>query len=225
MSRGVLYLVWPGDPRTEDMLERSRASVAAVHPELAVHVERLEHGSLLDKARMADITPFEQTLYLDVDTVLLGRVDFGFEKAVMTGLACCICECPWARRYGGFSDRGDIVEYNTGVLFFTDASLHVFNGWKRCVATVDSSIEFRTNDGNNYKMPYNDQAGFALAINELEYNPFILPMNWNFRPAWHKSMFGPIKIWHDYTAVPDSLRAWNDDQCAADAVIDYTVIA
>ncbi|MDP6885212.1 MAG: hypothetical protein QF830_13855, partial [Rhodospirillales bacterium] len=38
-------------------------------------------------------------------------------KGREVGLALCICECPWARRYGGLA--GDVVEYNTGVMFFT----------------------------------------------------------------------------------------------------------
>jgi hypothetical protein len=47
---------------------------------------------------MAAMTPFEETLFLDADTVPLGRLDFGFEQAQRFGLACCICEVPWARR-------------------------------------------------------------------------------------------------------------------------------
>ena len=31
--------------------------------------------------------------------------------------------------------------------------------------------------------------------------PFILPLNWNFRPQWHRAFFGQIRIWHDYGEV------------------------
>ena len=115
--RGVLYMVW-GDG-VEPLLERSRKSLAAFHPELSVHVERLGEGAgLLDKAAMLERTPFEETLFLDADTVVMGRLDWAFEQAARVGLACGICECPWARRYGGID--GDWIEYNTGVLFFNE---------------------------------------------------------------------------------------------------------
>src|SRR4051794_26811284 len=96
---GVVYVVW-GD--VEQSLQRSIASLRAVHPELPVHVRRLSEGaSLFDKSAMFDFTPFDHTLYLDADTIVLGRLDFGFESAARYGLACCINECPWARRYAG----------------------------------------------------------------------------------------------------------------------------
>jgi hypothetical protein len=65
---------------------------------------------------MMELSPFEETLYLDADTVVLDRLDFGFEQAARFGVACCICECPWARRYRGLPND-DGVEYSTGVLF------------------------------------------------------------------------------------------------------------
>jgi len=46
--------------------------------------------------------------------------------AIKHALACCICENPWARRYGGL--QGDLVEYNTGVQFFTRAAKPYFDG-------------------------------------------------------------------------------------------------
>lgn len=224
MSRGALYLVWPGDPRTERMLDRSIESLKAVHPELMFHVEHLPEGStLLDKSRMAELTPFDETLYLDVDTVVLGRLDFGFEKARKHGLACCICEAPLARRYHGLKDRGDMVEYNTGVIFFTDKALVTFGAW-RYHTKVDSSIIFRMGDGFS-RMPLNDQASFAWAVEATDRNPFVLPMNWNFRPAWQKNIFGDVKIWHDYSDVPDSLRTWNEYQTDDDAVLDFVSIS
>src|SRR4029079_12054427 len=116
-KRGILYVKWGPN---NSVLERSLRSVRAIHPELPVHVQELTGPptpTLLDKARMMEWTPFEETVFLDVDTVVLDRLDFGFAMAAKHGLACCICECPWARRYGGIS--GDLVEYNTGVLFFT----------------------------------------------------------------------------------------------------------
>jgi hypothetical protein len=222
MNRGILYIVWAGhDPRVEESLKRSTASAKEIHPELPQKVIRLDKGTLLDKASMFDLSPFDETLFLDADTMLLDRVDYGFVKAQQHGVACCICECPWARRYAPCSV--DQIEYNTGVLFFNRSVKSFFDKWRELASTIDSSIPFRDGDNGSLikEMPYNDQAGFSLAVEELKTNPFILPLNWNFRPAWHKSWFGEIKIWHDYNAVPDSFRSWNASQKSQGRLVDF----
>ncbi len=215
--RGILYIIWGEKP--DKVLGRSLDSVRRHHGELPVHVARLpETATLLDKAKMFDLTPFEETLFLDTDTVVLGRLDFGFDQAVRHGLACAICECPWARRYTGIC--GDLVEYNTGVLFFTAAARPVFDLWKELAPAVDSSIPIFVGD-RLARMPLNDQAGFALAVERSGFQPFVLPLNWNFRPKWHKSFFGPVKIWHDYGEVFPELLEWNRIQADERQVVQY----
>jgi hypothetical protein len=216
-KRGIMYVKWGPN---NAVLERSLASVRAIHPELPIHVHQLpDNSTLLDKAAMFSFTPFEETLFLDVDTVVLDRLDFGFEMAIRHNLACCICECPWARRYGGL--KGDLVEYNTGVLFFTKGAKPYFDGWAKHARTLDSSIKFHR-DGKVVVMPYNDQGGFSLALNEAAAPPFILPFNWNFRPAWHRSWWGPIKIWHDYTPPSQPIIEFTRQQARPEAIIQYT---
>lgn len=210
-ARGVLYVVW-GDS-IAPVLQRSIDSVRRWHPELPIHVERLEVGDdpirgLLRKPRMFDLSPFEETVFLDADTVVLGRLDFAFERARRFGLACAINECPWARRYGDPALWNDLVEYNTGVLFFTRAAKAVFTSWDYWADKLDSSIEW-SESGRLHRMAYNDQAGFAKAIDETGAAPFVLPMNWNYRPFFHRAYFGPIRIWHDYSDVPDSVLREN----------------
>jgi hypothetical protein len=205
--RGVLYLVW-GD-RAEKVQQRSLASLREVHPELPFHCVRLPANTdpcagLFEKARMLEISPFEETLFLDADTVVIDRLDFGFAQARRFGLACCICECPWTRRYTGMP-KDDGVEYNTGVLFFTRGAAPVFDRWRALVSEIDSSIRYMVGD-QGFRMPHNDQAAFARAVQEWERLPFILPLNWNFRPEWHSRFFGPLKIWHDYNDPPPSLK-------------------
>jgi hypothetical protein len=219
-KRGILYVKWGPN---NSILDRSLASVRAVHPELPIHVHELPNNStLLDKANLFSFSPFEETLFLDVDTVVLDRLDFGFEMAVKHALACCICEHPWARRYGGFKNMGDIVEYNTGVQFFTRAAKPYFDGWLKYARTVDSSITFYKTPGNLATMPYNDQAGFSLAVNEAATPPFILPFNWNFRPSWHFAWWGPIKVWHDYNPPPPGIVEFTKQQAKPDAVLQFT---
>lgn len=219
MTRGVLYIAWPNEPRMAGLLDRSTVSLKAVHPELPYHVERLEEGSsLLDKSRMADLSPFDETLFLDADTVVMGRLDYGFEKAAQHGLACCICECPWARRFSGLENRGDIVEYNTGVIFFTRKSRPLFDAWVR-LRGIGSSLFYRAPEGVKIMLE-NDQAGFAAAVDETGFNPFALPLNWNFRRQWQETVFGPVKIWHGYADPPPQLGPWNESQSMPGAVIE-----
>jgi len=190
----VLYLVW-GEQHAA-LMERSLQSLRAVHPELPVHLHTLPaHASLLEKAAMFDLSPFEQTLYLDADTVVLDRLDFGFECAARDRLAMCICECPWARRYAGLS--GETIEYNTGVVFFSQAAQPIFDAWKHWATRLDSSVCYHHPNGGLGLMPANDQASFAKAVVETGFNPRVLPQNWNFRPAYQNTFFGPLKIWHD----------------------------
>jgi hypothetical protein len=218
-DRGVLYVVWPGP--AEQVLERSIASLKQVHPELPYHVERLGPGStLLDKARMYEFSPFRQTLYLDADTVVLGRLDYGFDAAARYGLACCVCECPWASRFTSLRQHHDLIEYNTGVIFFACWTKRLFGRWAATAQELDSALPFMVGD-KQAVMPINDQASFAETIRTDFYNPHVLPMNWNLRPQWHKSLFGPVKIWHDYRDVPQGVLDWNQQQMAEGSICQY----
>jgi hypothetical protein len=223
MSRGVLYIVW-GD-RARTAVKRSIASVQQVHPELPQKVIELPPGTdpirgLLEKSRMMEFTPFDETLFLDADTVVLDRLDFGFEQALRFGVACCICENPWARRYRGLP-KDDGIEYNTGVLFFNRGAETLFRRWQELASVVDSAIDFIGPNGQPAVMPFNDQGAFARAVRDWDRPAFILPYNWNFRPAWHWTFFGPIKIWHDYSDPPPGLIQMNANYRQPGAIIQF----
>jgi len=211
---GVLYMVW--GTSHDPLLSRATESLQQYHPDLPVHVHRVpetEAGSgsaemFLTKAAMASLSPFEKTLYLDADTIVMGPLDYGFEKATQFGLACCICECPWAQRYGGLRQMEGLIEYNTGVLFFTGDANPVMSMWERLARVVDSSTRYVDN-GVEKTMEHNDQGAFARAVEITRFNPYVLPLNWNFRPRWHRSFFGPIRIWHDVAPPPDDIARLN----------------
>jgi len=223
VSRGVLYLVWGN--KAETALNRSIRSLKEFHPELNYEIRRLaadtdEFSGLLEKSSMMDFSPFDETLFLDADTVLLDRLDFGFTQALRFGVACCICESPWSRRYRGLP-KDDGVEYNTGVLFFTRDAEPLFRRWKALSSEVDSGIYVLAPNGKLGLMPHNDQGSFAKAVGEWDRTPFILPINWNFRPLWQRTFFGPIKIWHDYRDPPPALKQLTAVYRNPDAIIQF----
>jgi hypothetical protein len=211
-TRGVLYVVYGS--AIEKLVKRSIASLAEFHPELSVHVARLPGiQSHLCKSRMFDMSPFDETLFLDADTIVMGNLDFGFIQAKRFGLACCISSCPWARRYVGVT--GDLVEYNSGVLFFTRSMKPLFTKWAALSNSVASSIR-------GAKERPHDQASFAQAVSDCQINPFVLPLNWNYRPKRQLSFFGPIKIWHDRADVPQALKVCCKDQSLLQGGIRYS---
>jgi hypothetical protein len=219
-KRGVLYIYWGGS-KQERFLDRSVQSLFGHHPELPVQIEKLADGAtLLDKSRMFELSRFEETLFLDIDTVVLGDLTFAFEKSARHGVACAINECPWARRCTGLHADGDIIEYNTGVLFFTRAAETLFAEWRRYAPLVDSSIR-HIQQGRVGVDPVGDQASFAKAVDETGFPLFVLPLNWNFRPRWHESYFGPIRIWHDYTEVPPEILSSNASYEDENTLIQY----
>lgn len=74
-------------------------------------------------------------------------------------------------------------------------------------------------------MPHNDQGSFALAIERTKFNPFVLPLNWNFRPRWHRTFSGPIKVWHDYENPDESLYKLNQYYATEGHIIKHHVPA
>ena len=223
MKRGVLYIVW-GD-QIEPQLQRSIQSVKKYHPAMPIHVERvpdLRERGLLQKAKMGAITPFESTLYLDADTVLLGNLDDAFQRGEQFGLACCINECPWLRRYG--SNHGDAIEYNTGVLFFTRQARPVFDAWQTLAPVSPAAGRWVTAiDGRLHGVPCDDQASFASAVRQAQYCPFILPLNYNFRPVFYPCFFTPLKVWHSPSSLPEGIEQLNERTTAG--VLPPTYVA
>ncbi len=215
--RGILYLVWNG---MDAMVQRSIDSVRRLHPEMPIHVHCLpDDANVLDKAQMAAITPFEETLYLDADTMLLDRIDFGFEMATRHGIALVMGDCPWGRRSAAVS--GDAVEYDTGVLFFTRKAAPVFSAWKTIAASIDSSYILPLGQNQAMRIMFNDRTSFSQVLLTSSFAPFVLPLNWNFRPRTHRTWWGPVKVWHDYKDPMPQLAQISAEQARPESIIRY----
>lgn len=190
--RGALYIYWGN--RYDDELEKSIASIERLG--FPVHVERLQGSpGLWAKAAMCEYSPFEETVFLDTDTIVLDDIDFGFEMANRHGLALALAPACYARRFSS-ELPADAIEYNTGVMFFRkdDSVGALFDAWKGFAKMHEQ----------------NDQTSFSRAVLEQGFNPFVLPMNWNFRAHLGiRPVFGPIKVWHSRMPVPENIAAWN----------------
>jgi lipopolysaccharide biosynthesis glycosyltransferase len=175
---------------------------------------------MLCKAKMWSLSPFEETLYLDADTVVLGDLDYGFAIARRHGIACTVSANPWQRRYRWMRpDHRDETEYSSGAVFFDKSygcARRVFRRWSGM--TGDTATVYVADDQVRVQN-HNDQALFTAAMAREGFNPRVLPQNWNLCPKWQKSFFGPVKIWHGTEPVPASLLAWNEEQSKEGAVI------
>lgn len=191
MNRGVVYIVW-GDDHKED-LDASIASLLEYN-DLPYEVIKLEGPSEHNMVKKIDVynqTPFDSTLFLDADTIVLGDLDYGFVQAEKHGMAITHERASYARRWENYIpgwDVGDIIEYNTGVMFFTknEKNKAFFEFWKSIAVQL---LE-------DYNCTWN-QPSFALAAHHADLNPFALPNNvWNLRDYDDGCLFGPVKIWH-----------------------------
>jgi hypothetical protein len=219
-QRGVLFMSWEPEAAGERaLLERALASLRQVHPELPHHVAALPGGTpRLDKPGLLARSPFETSLYLDSDAVVLGRLDFGFEMAERYGLACCLGDNPWQRRYLGLP--GDAVDYDAGVLFFDGRAAPVLEAWGRLAPLVDLPVS-QVVDGKAEQAPCDDRLGFTRALELCGTVPFVLPLNWNLQPRWQRSFFGPVKLWRSSAPVPETLLAFNRYYESPDAIMQF----
>jgi hypothetical protein len=219
-QRGVLFIAWEAEDGAERaLLDRAIASLRQIHPELPHHVASLPGGSpRLDKAGLLAHSPFETSLFLDSDAVVLGRLDFGFEMVERYGLACCLGDNPWQRRH--VDVPGDDVEYDTGVLFFDQRAAPVLEAWARLAPLVDLPVG-QVVDRKVVQTACDDRIGFTRAVELCGFVPFVLPLNWNLRPRWQRSFFGPVKLWRSGDPVPEALLASNRYYEGPDAIVQF----
>lgn len=200
MTRGILYIVWGNYNKAE--LQRSIDSVVKFGYDYHVAEIEDEGIGLAHKAKMYDLSPFDTTLFLDTDTVVMDNLDYGFYKAEKHGIACCIA--PASSAYLAAKEIGmpllnnDTPQYNTGVIFFTKYHTYydyhdkhydnhsLFENFRWCVHRWPQSLK-------------NDQPALARSIEMGDVNPYILPRTWNYRAKMRyeaKVTHGPIKILH-----------------------------
>ena len=193
ISKGIVYFVW-GD-YNEGLLDRSIESVKKFGYNHSVVIDRSKNVGLAKRCNLFDCSPYDLTLFLDIDTIVKNNIDFGFEMAKKYGIACCIAPAS-SSYYAADNDAikelipVDLPQYNCGVIFCDRR-----NG---DVKKVFGSYSFYLSTYQKYASK-NDQPYFSYSLYNNWLNPYVLPKTWNFR---HHLRFesevyhGDLKIIH-----------------------------
>ncbi len=182
-------------------------------PGLEVVRAEFMHDGFLRKSELSVFSPkgYDSYLFLDTDTVVLEDISFGFEKAETHGIAMAT-----ATHYSldHFWNAGDVMrkenldasgqlQYNSGVMFFTltDRVMNVFSHWRELA-------EWYHNE-----MFDDDQSLLSIAMEKLDFNPYTLSRNYNYRYTEKRipgePISGVVRIWHSHSKVPQDINAFD----------------
>lgn len=220
-SRGVVYLAF-GRPYLA-MALYSRMTLAESNPSLSaciitnIEINKSDLPCLTDddylvvldgstsenrlvKTSIVDYSPFDETFFIDCDTVIMSRLDHGFEYVRFFDV--CVRLNPYPQTRKGKADIplfeglgvGDCPHWNSGVLIFrkTDAAKQFFRDWAKNFKCL----------GNKY-----DQVSLVKAVFESSARFLSLDGRWNAvdpfvgRRSWQRR----TKIFHYATNISDRL--------------------
>ncbi len=147
---------------------------------------------------------YDTFLFIDTDTRILGDIGLGFEKAESHGLALVPAAHYCLDHFWGFRNvmeavgvepRGQL-QYNSGVIFFqpTPAVVTLLKKWNELML--------------QHEAPW-DQPFLTLAIELMDFRPYILSMNYNYR-GLGVPLIGPVRIWHTPHEPPADINAEPD---------------
>jgi len=141
-------------------------------------------------------------LLLDSDTVVLEEIDLGFEKALKHGIALAPAYHYSLGAFHGFTEVMKIEEvpqlgqllYNSGVIFFKNTTV------VRSVMELWRTLALRHQKRIKYDQPY-----LSLAMEMLDFNPYTLPITFNYRGSG-EHISGGVKIWHSQHSMPSTIN-------------------
>lgn len=187
MSRGVLYIC-TGDKYVE-MAAKSAASVMRTNPDLPIHIHRGEGeglGSRMAKLSMDLITPFDETIFMDCDTLVGGELQLwkNVNKAPDVAMALDFGPktCQEVLKHRWFNRVVDktvlrhvdgvvpkhMPHFNSGVIAFTksEKTKTFFSEWR----TIWKS-----------RPPAQDQLALMEVIHRTGIRPDLLGPEWNYQ--------------------------------------------
>lgn len=207
MIKGIVYKVW-GERAIKDA---ERSSISALkkgyQTQICVMAEDRHH---IDEACFDVVTPmamepkrgmmekpigliekcaWDVACYLDCDTTVCGKIDYGFAQAERYGIAICMAPYSNLRYVENYGGDVDLPQYNCGVIFFN----------RKMIRSVWIDYECACM-ANRYGMD-NDQPYLSEALRNHCMNPVVLPSNYNFRNKW-QIIHGELKIWHTRKPLP-----------------------
>lgn len=222
MSRGITYVAWG-----KCIPEAEKSAVSAKEHGLRSSLITNEDykGSFFDKiihhpnelsqgfniVSTYELSPWDETLWLDTDTLILDDLTFAFDMAAIHGIAIVIAPHSSLRGRGIEGIPEEAPEYNCGAVWVN--SNHP--------AIVDFGKKWKNEaEGYNGGGWWTDQSSLSYMLYKYKINPYVLPSNWNFRAYMNREFskgefhtshgFGPIKIWHSRTPVPKNFDAESD---------------
>jgi hypothetical protein len=151
------------------------------------HVTILENPSFsfLDKIEPLAKTPFEKTLFLDTDTLVIEPV---YELALLLDrFDLAYCHGPWRNSGYGIPECPEAFpEPNTGVLLYrrSDEVFSVFRAW----------VDIYKGQLSKIPRPIHDQPALRKAVYESGLNFTILPPEYNFRTVYPYFAGGNLKV-------------------------------
>jgi len=169
---------------------------------------------LLAKTEVFDLLPPEYNSFalLDADTWILLDIMQGYERAEKFGMAAAPAPHYSLDGFWGFKaalDRfgflsRDILQYNSGVLFFTRTPKvwEVLKKWHELCASAASNFS-----QDQPPVFLNDQPYLTLAMELLAFNPYTLSIAYNYRNVG-ELVSGKIRIWHSRTQPPADVNAF-----------------
>lgn len=217
-SKGVVYCIWDGYEfeKIKQLLKRSLNSIPSelgtciltdsekVNNEFKNQVDHMKFFSLKGhrcqkKCEIFRNSPFDLSVYLDIDTVIMDNIDYGFKMADKYGISICIAPACFAyyathKEYKLKSELDeDEIQYNCGVIFFNKnypGIEKVFNDWETYLFEDEFAFS-------------NEQPFLTKSMRDNNFNPCVLPMNYNYRNHLSKChVYGKIKIWHSTMPAP-----------------------
>lgn len=139
------------------------------------------------RSKIYHLSPFEETLHLDADTLVLANLDFGFEMMERFNFVCTISPDSRCRFYGR-----EFPRYAPNVMFFKrcNAVNDLFDRWGKLMDSQRKEVECED--------PF-----LSLACYKNEFNPHVLPLTWNYKPQWQPQLVhGTIRVWNSSEEVP-----------------------